>query len=53
MKTETVEEFKNRGGKIQHLSKVEISPGKENKSLTTKLGDKWPTGHILRKKEQK
>lgn len=51
MKTETVEEFKARGGRINYLPKVEQSPGKEETSLKTKLlAENWPGGKIKKRK---
>lgn len=43
MKTETVEQFLERGGRINYVPKVEASPGKEETKLKTKLlAMNWP-----------
>lgn len=54
MKTETVEQFLKRGGRINYIPKVEVAPGIEETKLKTKLlAMNWPTKLVAGAKVRK
>lgn len=49
MKTESVEDFLKRGGRIEYVAKAE-DPRKEDKALKVKmLAENWPLEKVKRK----